>query len=532
MSDRIANAAAAGDRCPGDAPIDLVVIGGGINGAGIARDAAGQGLRVLLLERHDLAGETSSASSKLIHGGLRYLEQREFRLVRESLTEREVLWAAAPHVIRPMRFVLPVRPGLRSTWLLRAGLLIYDHLGGRRRLPPTRMLYRGRDPQLDALDGRYGRAFEYSDCWADDARLVVLNALDAHERGACIAIGWSFVQARRESGLWRIDIESQAAERRTLHARALVNAAGPWVEQVLTRVGVPSRSALRLVKGSHIVVPQLYPGDHAYTLQSLDGRVIFTIPFQERFTLIGTTDVPCRGESLPAAVSPEEVEYLCRAVSEYFRSPVRPEQVVWQYAGVRPLYDNGEASASTVTRDYVFDLDAPAGSAPLLSVFGGKLTTYRRLAEHALSELLPHLQIQPRRWTRGVTLPGGDLPGRNAEEFCGDRTARYAFAPAAMIRRMCAAYGTRIDRILQGARRLEDLGQEIAPQLYEAELDYLRSVEWARSAEDVLWRRSKLGLALERDATERVASWLAAHHAARAGAISWSAPAGAQRASP
>jgi glycerol-3-phosphate dehydrogenase len=531
MSPRSANPAAAGAPPPADSPIDLVVIGGGINGVGIARDAAGQGLRVLLLERRDLAGETSSASSKLIHGGLRYLEQREFRLVRESLTEREVLWAAAPHVIRPLRFVLPVRPGLRSTWLLRAGLLIYDHLGGRRRLPPTRTLLRGRDRQLDALHPRYGRAFEYSDCWADDARLVVLNALDAHERGACIAVGWSFVQARRDRGSWRIDIESPTGERRTLRARALVNAAGPWVEQVLGRVGVPSRSALRLVKGSHIVVPQLYPGDHAYTLQSVDRRVIFTIPFQERFTLIGTTDVPCGSECLPPTVSSGEVDYLCRAVSEYFRSPVRPEQVVWQYAGVRPLYDNGEASASTVTRDYVFDLDAPTGSAPLLSVFGGKLTTYRRLAEHALSELLPHLGIRSRRWTRGATLPGGDLPARNTDGFCDDQAARYAFAPAAMIRRICAAYGTRIERVLQGARRLQDLGEEIAPQLYEAELEYLRSVEWARSAEDVLWRRSKLGVALEGDAAARVGAWLAARPAAGAGELSWPSPAGGQRAS-
>ncbi|MGH8296776.1 MAG: glycerol-3-phosphate dehydrogenase, partial [Steroidobacteraceae bacterium] len=398
-----ATAAGTGARGPEDSSIDLVVVGGGINGVGIARDAAGQGLKVLLLERRDLAAETSSASSKLIHGGLRYLEQREFRLVRESLMEREVLWSAAPHVIRPLRFVLPVRAGLRSTWALRTGLLLYDHLGGRGRLPPTRMLRRGRDASLDALHERYRLAFEYSDCWADDARLVVLNALDAHERGACIAIGWSFVQARRDSGRWRIEIQSEVGERRTLRARGLVNAAGPWVEQVLAGVGVPSRSALRLVKGSHIVVSQLYPGEHAYTLQSLDGRVIFTIPFQGRFTLIGTTDVACGSESLPARVSSEEVEYLCRAVSEYFRAPVRADQVAWQYAGVRPLYDNGKASASTVTRDYVFDLDAPAGGAPLLSVFGGKLTTYRRLAEDALSELLPHLKIHARRWTRGAT---------------------------------------------------------------------------------------------------------------------------------
>lgn len=520
MAARRADLACSGAWRAEDSTLDIVVIGGGINGVGIARDAAGQGLEVLLLERSDLARETSSASSKLIHGGLRYLEQREFRLVRESLSEREVLWAAAPHVISPLRFVLPVRPGLRSTWVLRAGLFVYDHLGGRKRLPPTRVLRRGRDAQIDALNEPYRLAFEYSDCHADDARLVVLNALDAHERGACIAIGWSFVSARRDSGRWRIEVESESGERRLLHARALVNAAGPWVEQVLGAAGVPSRNRLRLVKGSHIVVPQLYRGDHAYTLQSVDGRVIFTIPFQRRFTLIGTTDVPCGRDSLPARVSPEEVEYLCRAVSEYLRAPVRARQIVWQYAGVRPLHDDGEASASTVTRDYVFDLDAPAGSAPVLSVFGGKLTTYRRLAEHALSELLPRLQLRARRWTRGATLPGGDLPGRDVEGFTADQVARYAFAPAALIQRMCAAYGTRTERILRGARRPADLGAEIAPQVFEAELEYLRGTEWARRAEDVLWRRSKLGLTLDRDGSERIERWLSADHTPRASRIS------------
>lgn len=522
------NPAGTSNRHGAQPLIDLVVVGGGINGVGIARDAAGQGLKVLLVERRDLAGETSSASSKLIHGGLRYLEQREFRLVRESLTEREVLWAAAPHVIRPFRFVLPVRAGLRSAWLLRTGLLLYDHLGGRKRLPPTRVLRRGRNTQLDALKDRYGLAYEYSDCWADDARLVVLNALDACERGACIALGWTLVQARRGVQRWIIDVESDVGERRTLHARALVNAAGPWVEQVRTRVGVPSRSTVRLVKGSHIVVPQLYPGEHAYTLQSPDGRVIFTIPFQGRFTLIGTTDVPCGSDSLPAVVTAGEIEYLCHAVSDYLRVPLRPEQVVWQYAGVRPLYDSGEANASTVTRDYVFDLDAPAGNAPLLSVFGGKLTTYRRLAEHALSELLPHIKVKARRWTRAATLPGGDLPGRDAERFSGEQVARYAFAPAAMIRRMCAAYGTRIDRVLRGAHRLADLGAEIAPQLFEAELEYLRDAEWARGSEDVLWRRSKLGLILDHASQQRVDRWLTGEHAPRASEIRWSSPFGGE----
>ena len=510
---------------------DLVVVGGGINGVGIARDAAGQGLKVLLLERSDLAGATSSASSKLIHGGLRYLEQREFRLVRESLTEREVLWQSAPHIIRPLRFVLPVRAGLRSGWMLRAGLLLYDHLGGRKRLPSTRVLRRDRDAALAALQERYRLAFEYSDCWADDARLVVLNAIDAHERGATIAVGCSFVGARRESGAWIIDIELRGGERRTLRARALVNAAGPWVEQVLAGVGVPRRSALRLVKGSHIVVPQLYAGEHAYTLQSLDGRVIFTIPFQTTFTLIGTTDVPCGSEALPARVSAAEIDYLCRAVAEYLRNPVTPEHVVWKYAGVRPLYDNGELSASTVTRDYVFDLDAPANVAPVLSVFGGKLTTYRRLAEHALAELLPSLGLKSRRWTRTATLPGGDLPGGDLEAFTGDQLTRYAFAPAAMIRRMCAAYGTRIERVLYGVRRLADLGAEIAPQIFEAELQYLRDTEWARSAEDVLWRRSKLGLTLGRDYAECIDRWFAANRAPGGGQINRCLRAGAQHAS-
>lgn len=525
-----ANSAMEGGRHAEDS-FDLVVVGGGINGVGIARDAAGQGLKVLLLERTDLAGATSSASSKLIHGGLRYLEQHEFRLVRESLSEREVLWTAAPHIIRPLRFVLPVRAGLRSTWMLRAGLFLYDHLGGRKRLPSTRVLRRDRDTAFAALQEPYRLAFEYSDCWTDDARLVVLNAIDAHERGATIAVGCSFVGARRESGAWRIEIELQGGERRALCARALVNAAGPWVEQVLAEVGVARRSALRLVKGSHIVVPRLYAGEHAYTLQSLDGRVIFTIPFQGAFTLIGTTDVPCASEALPARVSAAEIDYLCRAVAEYLRTPVTPDHVVWHYAGVRPLYDNGEVSASTVTRDYVFDLDAPAHGAPILSVFGGKLTTYRRLAEHALLELLPRLDIHARRWTRAATLPGGDLPGGDLEVFTEDQLARYAFAPAAMIRRMCAAYGTRIERVLCNVRRLADLGAEIAPELFEAELQYLRNAEWARSAEDVLWRRSKLGLTLGRDCAERLNRWFEANRPPGGRQISRCLRAGAQHAS-
>ncbi|MGH8303141.1 MAG: glycerol-3-phosphate dehydrogenase, partial [Steroidobacteraceae bacterium] len=323
---------------------DLVVVGGGINGVGIARDAAGRGLSVLLLERHDLAWATSSASSKLIHGGLRYLEQSEFRLVRESLEEREVLLAAAPHIVRLLRFVLPVRAGMRPAWMLRAGLLLYDHIGGRKRLPATRTLRRGRDAALDPLHEPIRRGFEYSDCTVDDARLVVLNALDAHERGASVAIGWGLTAARREALRWHIDVDSDSGERASVYARSLINAAGPWVEDVLRSVGAPHRRALRLVKGSHIVVPRLYEGEHAYTLQGADRRVVFAIPYQDDLTLIGTTDVPYDTDPALVRASAEETAYLCRVLGEYLRSPVTPAQVVWAYSGVRPLYDDGGVS--------------------------------------------------------------------------------------------------------------------------------------------------------------------------------------------
>lgn len=486
---------------------DLVVIGGGVNGVGIARDAAGRGLRVLLLEDRDLAGATSSASSKLIHGGLRYLEHSEFRLVRESLKEREVLWAAAPHIIHPLRFVLPVRAGMRPAWMLRAGLFLYDHIGERRRLAPTRTLRRGRAAALETLRRPIRVAFEYSDCAVDDARLVVVNAVDAREHGASIAVGWRFTRGRRESKVWRVEVQSQRGEQHLVTTAALINAAGPWVESVLRTVGVPRHRALRLVKGSHIVVPRLYPGAHAYTLQGSDGRVIFTIPYAEEFTLIGTTEVSYEADPAQVDISAEEIEYLCRVVGQYLRTAVTAQQVVWSYAGARPLYDDGSVTASTVTRDYVFDLDAPQGMAPILSVFGGKLTTYRRLAEHALEELLPRMGVVSRPWTRSAVLPGGDIPQMDIEAFAAEQTARYAFLDPRVVRRMCRAYGTRIERIVGTARRSAELGQEVIPQLYEAELEYLRTQEWARTAEDVLWRRSKLGLVSGPGATERVSRW-------------------------
>ena len=494
----------------GQGPYDLAVVGGGVNGVGIARDAAGRGLRVLLLEGRDLAGATSSASSKLIHGGLRYLEHSEFRLVRESLEEREVLWAAAPHIVHPLRFVLPVRAGMRPAWMLRTGLFLYDHIGERRRLAPTRTLRRGHAPALDPLREPIRIAFEYSDCAVDDARLVVLNAIDARERGACIAVGWNLVAGRREALLWHLETQSPRGERRSVQARALINAAGPWVQDVLSSVGVPWHRALRLVKGSHIVVPRLYAGAHAYTLQGSDGRVIFAIPYADEFTLIGTTDIPYDTDPAQVAVSAQEIDYLCRVAGEYLLQPVLRQQIVWAYAGVRPLYDDGGVDASTVTRDYVFDLDAPAGVAPILSVFGGKLTTYRRLAEHALAELLPRMHLASHPWTRAAVLPGGDIPDMDLDAFTGTQAARYPFLAPRLVRRMCRAYGTRIARIIGAARRVAELGDEVGPQLYEAELEYLRTEEWARCAEDVLWRRSKLGLESDRTVAERINRWFAA----------------------
>jgi glycerol-3-phosphate dehydrogenase len=494
----------------GGPPLDLLVVGGGINGVGIARDAAGRGLSVLLVERGDLAGATSSASSKLIHGGLRYLEQYEFRLVHESLAEREVLLRAAPYIIRPLRFVLPVHEGLRPPWLLRLGLFLYDHIGGRKRLPPTRTVRRTTDPMSFApLATGHRLGFEYSDCWADDARLVVVNALDAQQRGALIEPGWSLTAARRESGVWWVDITSRSGEQKTVRARSLVNAGGPWVEEILkaTDAGAHRHRSLRLVKGSHIVVRRLYEGPQAYTLQNADGRVVFAIPYEDEFTLIGTTDIPFHGDPRQVHVDNDEITYLCGLISGYLKTPVSPKEVVWNYSGVRPLYDDGGVSASTVTRDYVFDLDASTGQAPLLSIFGGKLTTYRKLAEHALSKLLPVLEINQPAWTRTATLPGGDIPDGDLGTFTLEQTRAHTYAPPALIRRLCRSYGTRVERILGGAQQLGDLGAEVAPGIYEAELNLMRTEEWARTGEDALWRRSKLGLHLDAAARQRVNAW-------------------------
>ena len=490
---------------------DLLIIGGGVNGTGIARDAAGRGLEVVLCEKSDLASATSSASTKLIHGGLRYLEQYDFRLVRESLIEREVLLASAPHIIWPLRFVLPHHAGLRPAWFLRLGLFIYDHLGGRKLLPPTRTARLGSDSVGAPLRPGFTRGFEYSDCWVDDARLVVLNALDAHERGAQIRTHSEVRSARRENGHWVATVVGGGGREQQIRARALVNAAGPWVAQMLRGIAGDGENqpTIRLVKGSHIVTQRLYDGPHAYIFQNADGRIVFAIPYEHDFTLIGTTDVTYSGDLDRIAVLPEEVAYLTGAVSEYFRRPVGTDDVVWSYSGVRPLYDDGSRKASEVTRDYVLDLDAPEDSAPLLSIYGGKITTFRRLSEHALEKLAPALGVTAGAWTRGAHLPGGDIANADFDGFLAGMSEAYDWLPDATLRRLSRAYGSRIDRVLGTARSMADLGRDFGGGLTEAELDYLKSVEWAECAEDVLWRRSKLGLHLPQNAQDAIAEWFA-----------------------
>ena len=504
-----------------DQAFDLLVIGGGINGVGIARDAAGRGLKVLLCEQGDLGQATSSSSSKLIHGGLRYLEHYAFRLVREALIEREVLLAAAPHIIWPLRFVLPHVKELRPAWMPRAGLFLYDHLGGRERLPASQALDLRRDPAGAPLVAGITKGFSYADCWVEDSRLVVLNALDAAERGAEVLTRTRCRSARRDAEAWTATLEAEGGGERRVRARALVNAAGPWVMEVLGQVaGANRRSTLRLIKGSHIVVPRLYAGDQAYILQAADQRVVFVIPYESAFSLIGTTDVDFSDDPARAAITAEETAYLCATVGRYFARAPRPEDVVWSYAGVRPLYDDASGTASTVTRDYVFDLDAPgdapgdppgdaAGNTPpLLSVFGGKITTYRKLAEHALARLTPLLGSKAQPWTASAALPGGDMPDADFEAFLGGLQAARPWLPAPLARRLARAYGTRVEAILEGAGGLADLGADLGGGLTEAEADYLRRREWARSAEDILWRRSKLGLHAPAETADRLAAWL------------------------
>ncbi len=474
--------------------VDLLIIGGGINGAGIARDAAGRGLSVLLVEAEDLASHTSSASTKLIHGGLRYLEYYEFRLVRESLIERERLLGMAPHIIWPLAFVLPQLNSPRPAWLVRLGLFIYDHLGGRKKLPATKTVDLRRSSLNNGMLPGAKTAFIYSDCWVEDSRLVVLNARDAAENGAQIETRTRLVSARREGTHWSAQVSGPQGER-TVSARALVNAAGPWVEDVLQRVASARQDrGVRLIKGSHIVVPRLYEGDHAFMLQNPDKRIVFAIPYETDYTLIGTTDEPWEGLPGRAEISPAETAYLCETVRRYFKTQIQPDDVVWSYAGIRPLYDDHAASASAVTRDYVLDLDTAEGKAPMLSVFGGKITTFRKLAEHALEKLVPFFPAARGPWTAGADLPGGDIPGDDFEGFVDALVAERPSLPRALLRRLARAYGTRVRALLGGAQVLDDLGTDLGGGLTAAEVDYLADQEWACSAEDILYRRSKMGL--------------------------------------
>jgi len=471
---------------------DLLVIGGGINGAAIARDAAGRGLSVLLVEKDDLASHTSSASSKLIHGGLRYLEQYDFKLVRESLHEREIMLRTAPHLVHPLRFVLPHPKVGRPGWMVRIGLLLYDLLAGRKSLPRSRGLRRD-DPAAASLKPGF-RLMSYWDAWVDDARLVVVNAMDARERGAEIATRTEFLSARRDGETWIAELSGP----RTVTAKTIVNAAGPWVAEVLNqRLGEQAEARVRLVKGSHIAVPRLYDGDHAYILQQPDGRVVFALPYGE-LNLIGTTDAPVTSPD-EAEISREEIAYLCVAANGYFQRETTPADVVWTYAGIRALYDDGAADASKVTRDYRLELDTAPG-ARLLSVFGGKLTTARALATEALDKL----RVPGLKFTATSSLPGGHImPGFNAW-----RAEIGAWMPAPMLDRLSRAYGTRLDRLLDGVESLKDMGRPFGADLYEAEVRYLITHEWARTAEDILWRRTKLGLKLTAAEQKALAKWM------------------------
>lgn len=487
---------------------DLLVIGGGINGAGIARDAAGRGLSVLLCEKDDLAQHTSSASTKLIHGGLRYLEYYEFGLVKKALQEREVLLRAAPHIIGPLRFVMPHDASQRPAWMIRAGLFLYDHLAKRELLPGAESVNFAKHPSGAPLKNGFSRGFAYSDGWVQDARLVVLNAQDAAERGATILTRTACVAAKRVAGRWLCTLRDEDGRERQVYARAVVNAAGPWVDQFLKKVaGAAATKSVRLVKGSHIIVNKLFDHPYAYIFQNPDKRIIFAIPYEQNFTLIGTTDIEYHGDPAQVAIDKDEVQYLCQMSNRYFDRQIAPADVVATFSGVRPLLDDESDNAAGVTRDYSLELDEVG--APLLSVFGGKITTYRKLAEQAVDLLAPKLGNPSSGWTSHVPLPGGDIPNADFDAFLKQAQQRYSWLPQALLTRYARAYGNRLNVVLGGARAMADLGVEIVPGLYEVEARYLVDVEWATRADDILWRRSKLKLHLPPDAEHKLEAWLA-----------------------
>jgi glycerol-3-phosphate dehydrogenase len=508
---------------------DLLIIGGGINGCGIARDAAGRGLSVVLAEKGDLAGATSSASTKLFHGGLRYLEYFEFRLVREALVERETLLQAMPHISWPMRFVLPYHPdmrfesdtptsrllarvmpwmkGRRPAWLIRLGLFLYDTLGGRKILPATTTLTLSGRPEGAPLQERFAKAYEYSDCWVEDSRLVILNARDAEARGATILTHSEVIAAVVEDGIWSVTI-AQGGQRKVVRARMLVNAAGPWAGEVIHgKLRLNSRESVRLVRGSHIVTRKLYDHDKCYFFQGTDGRIIFAIPYEQDFTLIGTTDAEHDDPNRAPFCTEAERDYLCDFASQYFKRPVTPADVVWSYSGVRPLYDDGASSATAATRDYTLKIDR-SGGAPVLNIFGGKITTYRRLAESALEEIGTILPVTKGKWTAGVALPGGDFPHDGQAALAAGLCREYPFLTEAWARRLVRAYGTEAREVLGQAKSPADLGRNFGASLTETEVVWLMTREYARRAEDVLWRRSKLGLRMSAAEARALDDWM------------------------
>ena len=498
------------------ADFDLLVVGGGINGSGIARDAAGRGLRVLLVEQDDLAAHTSSASTKLIHGGLRYLEEFHFALVRKALIEREVLLGSAPHIMRPLHFIMPHAPHLRPAWMLRAGLFLYDHLARRGRLAASGAVDLRTHIAGRALKSGYRQGFVYSDGWADDARLVALNALDARERGAVILTRTRCQQLAASGGRWRATLAGVDGLS-VVTARAAVNASGPWVDRFVA-AATPVRTAhrVRLVKGSHIVVPRLFEHRFAYIFQNEDRRIVFAIPYEHEFTLIGTTDVDFQGDPAAVRIEAAETEYLCQLANRYFARAITPREVAWSYSGVRPLLADESRDPMSVTRDYALELERDPG--PLLSVFGGKITTYRKLAEDAVDRVARRLQRPRVHWTARAMLPGGDLPLGSFAVFVRALARQYPWLPPTLRHRYARAYGNRTERLLQGATSVAGLGEQVLPNLYEREIEYLHRFEWARSAEDILWRRSKLGLHLPPGSARQLDTWLARHlHSSSAG---------------
>lgn len=490
-------------------PYDLVIIGGGINGAGIARDACGRGLRVLLCEKDDLAQHTSSSSTKLIHGGLRYLEYYDFKLVRHALGEREVLLRAAPHIIWPLRFILPHHKALRPRWLIRVGLFLYDHLGGRKLLPGSHSVDLKQHVSGEALKAEFTSGFEYSDCWVQDARLVVLNVMDAAERGCDVRVRTECTDIIRGDGIWTVKLHDHlSGEKTAVTARAIVNASGPWVEKTLDLDEEhDSKHGVRLVKGSHIVVPKLFEHAYTYIFQNADNRVLFAVPYEHDYTLLGTTDVEIMGEPGSEKIEDSEIAYICDSVSEYFNKPVTPDQVTWTYTGVRPLYDDASDNASKVTRDYKLDLDTRKG-APLLSVFGGKITTFRMLSEQAVDMLKEPLGFSATAWTSPEVLPGGDIPDANFEGFLLECRDRYHWMEPELLLDYARNYGTRISTLVGTASSMDELGKHFGGPLYQAEVEYLVTNEWAHTASDILWRRSKKGLHTPADTEARLQAWL------------------------